>query len=139
MRRDGARRHIAERRRDAISYLGPALNWAFSQFGKVLDGSMQVLALSTLRAFWEKHPKARPSLERWYTIVKAADWTSMEEIKAAFSTAKGLNDERMRFEVAGGNFRMIVAFYFPDRMAFIKFIGTHAEYDRFDALTVSQF
>jgi mRNA interferase HigB len=74
---------------------------------------MQVLALSTLRAFWEKHPEARASLERWHTIAKAADWASMEEVKAAFSTAKGLNDERMRFEIAGGNYRMIVAFYFP--------------------------
>jgi mRNA interferase HigB len=100
---------------------------------------MQVLALSTLRYFWEKHPEARPSLERWHTIAKAADWASMEEVKAAFSTAKGLNDERMRFEIAGGNYRLIVAFYFPDRLAFIKFIGTHAEYDSVDVLTVSQF
>lgn len=100
---------------------------------------MQVLALSTLRAFREKHPKARASLERWHAIAKTADWDSMEAVKAAFSTAKGLDDERMRFEIAGGNYRMIVAFYFPDRIAFIKFIGTHAEYDSVDVLTVSQF
>jgi len=100
---------------------------------------MQVIALGTLRAFWERHPEARPSLERWYTITKAARWKSMEEVKAAFSTAKGLNHERMRFEIAGGNYRMIVAFYFPDEIAFIKFIGTHAEYDSVDVFTVSQF
>jgi mRNA interferase HigB len=100
---------------------------------------MQVLALSTLRAFWERHPDARRSLERWYTVARAAHWRSMDDVKSAFSTAKGLNDERMRFEVAGGNYRMIVAFYFPDEIAFIKFIGTHAEYGSVDVLTVSRF
>jgi mRNA interferase HigB len=100
---------------------------------------MQVLALGTLRAFWEKHPDARPSLERWHTIVRGAEWGSMEEVRAAFSTAKPLNAERVRFEVAGGNYRMIVAFYFPDRMAFIKFIGTDAEYEAVDVFTVSRF
>jgi mRNA interferase HigB len=50
-----------------------------------------------------------------------------------------LNRERVRFEVAGGNYRMVVAFDFRRRVAFVKFIGTHAQYDRIDALTVSQF
>jgi mRNA interferase HigB len=100
---------------------------------------MQVLALGTLRAFWEKHPDARPSLERWHAIARAATWSSMEDVKAAFSTAKALDGERVRFEIAGGNYRMIVAFYFPDRIAFIKFIGTHAEYDSVDVFTVSRF
>src|SRR3954451_19967603 len=99
---------------------------------------MQVLALGTLRAFWEKHPDARPSLERWHTIARAATWSSMEEVKAAFSTAKALDGERVRFEIAGGSYRMIVAFYFPDRMAFVEFIGTHAEYDSVDAFTISR-
>ncbi len=52
---------------------------------------------------------------------------------------KALNRERVRFEVAGGAHRLIVAFDFVRQVAFIKFVGTHAEYDRIDALTVSQF
>jgi mRNA interferase HigB len=63
----------------------------------------------------------------------------MEDVRLAAPGAKILNGERVRFEVAGGNFRMIVAFDFRRCIAFIKFIGSHAEYDRIDALTVSQF
>ena len=63
----------------------------------------------------------------------------MEDVRSAAPNAKVLNGERARFEVAGGNFRMIVAFDFGRGIAFIKFIGTHAEYDRADALTISQF
>jgi mRNA interferase HigB len=63
----------------------------------------------------------------------------MDDVRLAAPSAKILNRERARFEIAGGNFRMIVAFDFGRDIAFIKFIGTHAEYDRVDALTVSQF
>ncbi len=52
---------------------------------------------------------------------------------------KALNRERVKFEVAGGNYRLVVAFDFRRQAAFVKFIGTHAEYDRVDALTVSLF
>ena len=63
----------------------------------------------------------------------------MDDVRLAAPNAKNLNGERARFEIAGGNFRMIVAFDFTRSIAFVKFIGTHAEYDRVDALTVSQF
>lgn len=63
----------------------------------------------------------------------------MNDIQAAFPKSVVLNGERVRFEVAGGNYRMIVAFDFTRRALYIKFLGTHAEYDRIDALTVSQF
>jgi mRNA interferase HigB len=72
-------------------------------------------------------------------MVKAADWSSMDDVRLAAPNAKILNGERARFEIAGGNFRMIVAFDFRRRIAFIKFVGTHAEYDWIDALTVSIF
>jgi mRNA interferase HigB len=61
------------------------------------------------------------------------------DVRLAAPNAKILNGERARFEVAGGNFRLIVAFDFTRGIVFIKFIGTHAEYDRIDALTVSLF
>jgi mRNA interferase HigB len=100
---------------------------------------MRVIAWGTLVAFYAAHPETKASLTRWYTITKAAQWSSMDELKAAFSSAVILNGERARFEIAGGNYRLIVAYYFPAKIAFIKFIGTHTEYDAVDALTVSQF
>ena len=63
----------------------------------------------------------------------------MDEVRLAAPNAKILNGERARFEIAGGNFRMIVAFDFSRGIAFIKFVGTHADYDRVDALTISLF
>ncbi len=63
----------------------------------------------------------------------------MEDVRLAAPNAKMLNVERARFEIAGGNFRMIVALDFGRSIAFVKFIGTHAEYDSIDALTVAIF
>jgi mRNA interferase HigB len=100
---------------------------------------MNIIARSTLVAFWEKHPETKTSLERWLETAKAARWATPDEIQRAFTKAKVLNGERVRFEVKGGDYRMIVAFDFVRQVAFIKFIGTHAEYDKIDALTVSLF
>ena len=63
----------------------------------------------------------------------------MSEVQAAFPKAKVLNGDRVRFEIAGGQFRLIAAFDFEKQIVFVKFLGTHAEYDAIDALTVSQF
>lgn len=100
---------------------------------------MKVIARNTLAAFWEKHPETRVALVRWFETVRAASWASPQEVQSAFPKAKALNGERVRFEVAGGNYRLIAAFDFERQVAFVKFIGTHAEYDRIDALTVSLF
>ena len=100
---------------------------------------MRVVARSTLVAFWSKHPEAKVALERWHKVVRAARWTSTDDVQRAAPKSKVLNCERVRFEVAGGNYRLVVAFHFRRQVAFVKFIGTHAEYDRIDALTVSQF
>ena len=100
---------------------------------------MRLIARSTLVAFGERHPEARASLAHWVGVARAASWRNVTEVQAAFSKAKALNGERVRFEVAGGDYRLIVAFDFRRGIAFVKFIGTHAEYDHVDALTVSEF
>lgn len=100
---------------------------------------MRIIAQNRLVAYWEKHPETRPSLTHWHQVAKAAAWTTPLDVVASFPKAKVLNDERVRFEVSGGNYRLVVAFDFIRQIAFIKFLGTHAEYDRIDALTVSIF
>ena len=72
-------------------------------------------------------------------MVKSARWASMNDVRAAFVKCKVLSRERARFEIAGGNYRLIVAFDFQRQVAFVKFLGTHPEYDRVDALTVAEF
>jgi mRNA interferase HigB len=100
---------------------------------------MRVIAWSTLVAFYTVHPETKAPLSRWHAITKSADWSSMNDVQLAFSNATALNAERARFEIAGGNYRLIVAFKFRSKIAFVKFVGTHKEYDSVDALTVSQF
>jgi mRNA interferase HigB len=105
----------------------------------MLSAAMRVIARNVLVEFWGQHPEAKVPLQRLYALMKAATWTSTDDIQRAAPKAKVLNRERVRFEVAGGNFRLVAAFDFRRQVAFVKFIGTHAEYDRIDALTVSQF
>ncbi len=100
---------------------------------------MRVIAWNSLVAFYTANPDAKAPLTRWHKVAKAANWASMNDIQAAFANAKVLNGERVRFEIAGGKYRLIVAFKFRSKIAFIKFIGTHAQYDSVDALTVSRF
>ncbi len=100
---------------------------------------MRILARNTLAAFWTAHPETKASLSRWYEIASAASWSSANDIRQSFPKAVGLNGERVKFEVAGGNYRMIVAFNYRLQIAFIKFLGSHAEYDKIDPFTVSMF
>jgi mRNA interferase HigB len=100
---------------------------------------MRVIARNTLVGFWRAHPETKVALERWLKRVRAARWASTEDVQRAAPKCKALNGERVRFEVAGRNYRLVVAFDFRRQAAFVKFIGTHAEYDRVDALRVSQF
>lgn len=100
---------------------------------------MRLIARSTLVQFWEKHPETKPSLERWIKLVEAARWTSMNDIQASVSSVVVLNAERAKFEIAGGNFRLVVSIAFRPRIVFVKFIGTHKQYDAIDALTVAKY
>jgi mRNA interferase HigB len=99
---------------------------------------MRLIARNVLLAYARAHPETAVPLERWYRLVKAANCASMDDIRQVAPTAKVVNRERARFEVAGGNYRMIAAFDFRRQIVFVKFIGTHAEYDAVDALTVTQ-
>lgn len=100
---------------------------------------MRIVSRSTLADYWSKHPETKPSLAHWLRMTKDGSWANPQAVSADFSKAKVLNGERIRFEVAGGDYRLVVAYDFPRQAAYIKFIGTHAEYDRIDALSVSIF
>lgn len=110
-----------------------------SRFGKCYLATVRIIARNKLIAFWKRHPETEASLKHWHEVAGAADWHSPLDVVADFSKAKSLNGERVRFEVAGGDYRMVVAFDWKRSIAFVKFVGTHAEYDKIDALTVSLF
>ena len=100
---------------------------------------MRLIAQSTLVAFAERNPQASASLLHWRRLVKDAQWSTVAEVQSAFSKARALNGERVRFEIAVGDFRLICAFDFRRSIAFVKFVGTHADYDKVNALTVNLF
>jgi len=100
---------------------------------------MHVIAKSTLAAYWGIHPETRAPLQHWFEVAKRAKWATGSEVMASFPKAKVINGERVRFDVHGGDYRLIVAFNYRTAVAYIKFIGTHAEYDRIDAATVAIF
>ena len=98
-----------------------------------------MISRNKLVAFWSNHADAKAALTHWHEVTCVADWRSPNDVVHAFLKAKALNGERVRFDIAGGAYRLVVAFDFARRIAFIKFIGTHAEYDKVDALSVSLF
>jgi len=100
---------------------------------------MRLIARNVLVAFANRHPETAVSLDRWQRLVRASAWSSMEDIRRAVPKAKVLNRDRVRFAVAGGDYRLIAAFDFQRQIVFVKFLGTHAEYDKVDALAVSMF
>ncbi len=99
---------------------------------------MRIVSCSRLRDYFQRHPATRSSLLTWQARTKEGEWGSIADLVAAFPTAKAINGERVRFKIKGNSHRLIVAYYFPSQTAYIKFLGTHAEYDEVDALTVDQ-
>ena len=91
---------------------------------------MRIIAIGTLRSFWEKHKDAEESLKAWYQEVKVADWATPHQIKAMYRNVSILGDNRIVFNIAGNKYRLIVKFNYPYRIGYVRFIGTHAEYDR---------
>ena len=110
-----------------------------SHFGTKIQ-TMRVIAVSTLKRFWES-PERRDCeepLKTWYSEACRADWKSPAEIKAQFGNASIVGNNRIVFNIAGNKYRLIVSFAYRMQVADIKFVGTHAEYDKVDAATVDQ-
>src|SRR5215831_13707655 len=100
---------------------------------------MRVIALSTLKAFTRETPAyadAREPLLAWYRHVRKADWATPAEVKTDIGTASILKDGRVVFNVAGNKYRVVVWINFPYRVAYIRFVGTHRQYDKIDAQTI---
>jgi mRNA interferase HigB len=98
---------------------------------------MQVIALRTLRQFWERHAQSEAPIKVWYSQVTKADWQSPADIKRQFgSTVDFIADNRVIFDLSGNKYRLVVRVSYPFKRVLVKFIGTHAEYDKIDAETI---
>ena len=99
---------------------------------------MNVVALRTLKEFWEKHPQAEAPLREWYAIATRANWSTPQDIKRRFGgNVDFVADNRAIFDIGGNKYRLITFIAYKFGHMYIKFVGTHAEYDKIDAETVS--
>ena len=99
---------------------------------------MRIIALKTIRVFWE-NPTYRDSeqaLKSWYARAKRADWANPQDIKDQFGNASIIGNNRVIFNIAGNKYRLIVWFNYPYRMGYIRFVGTHVQYNAVNAETI---
>lgn len=94
---------------------------------------MQVIARRTLKEFWERHPQAERPIRAWFAVVSKARWTGPTDLKRQFGTTVDfVADNRAVFDLGGNKYRLIVHVSYTFGRVLVKFVGTHAEYDRVD-------
>jgi mRNA interferase HigB len=97
---------------------------------------MRIISRKALRDFWERQPDAEQSLRAWYANAKRADWKTPADVKADYRNASFVANNRVIFNIKGNQYRLIVAINYPYSIVYIRFIGTHEEYDQVDAPTI---
>lgn len=97
---------------------------------------MRVIAVSTLRAFWERYPDAEQPLKAWYEEATSASWSLPADIKAQYRSASVLTNRCVVFNIKGNDYRLIVAIAYKLQIVYVKFVDTHKEHDAVDAETV---
>jgi len=96
----------------------------------------RIFAKSTLRKFWEKHPDSEQYLKTWYETATNSNWKSPNDVKNSYAHVSILKDGRIVFNIKGNDYRLVVKFRFDKQLGFVRFIGTHSEYDKIDANTI---
>jgi mRNA interferase HigB len=100
---------------------------------------MRIIALSTLKTFWEDSPEdidAKEPTLAWYRHALNADWRSPSDVKQDFRNASILKDGRVVFNIAGNKYRLVVWINYAYKVVYIRFIGSHAQYDKIDVQTI---
>lgn len=97
---------------------------------------MRIFTEQTLKAYSEKHPEVKTALQEWAMIVKQSKWTCFADIKRTFNSVDSVGNQRYVFNIKGNNFRLVVLIKFTIQFVYVRFIGTHAEYDKIDCSTI---
>jgi mRNA interferase HigB len=93
---------------------------------------MRIIAKSTLRVFWEEYPDAEEPLLAWYREVEKEVWATPAELKEKYRSASIVGDKRVVFNIKGNDYRLVVKINYPYHVVYVRFIGTHAAYDKID-------
>jgi mRNA interferase HigB len=94
---------------------------------------MRIIAKRTLREFWERHADAREPLLAWYREVEKEDWDTPAKVKEKYRSASIVGYNRVVFNIKGNNYRLVVKIHYPYRFVYVRFVGTHSEYDAIEA------
>ena len=97
---------------------------------------MRIIARKTLREFWEQHPDAEEALKAWYHDAKQAAWITPNDIRQVYATASIIANNRVVFNIRGNRYRLVVAINYGYQIVYIRFIGTHQDYDQIDAASI---
>ncbi len=97
---------------------------------------MRVIARKRLREFWNNHSDSEGALKTWFSEAENSKWRSPADIKSKYPHASILPDNRVVFNIKGNNYRLVVKINYDYGQVFIRFVGTHAEYDKIDATTI---
>jgi len=100
---------------------------------------MHLVSVPPLLAFSQRHPSAKQAIQTWCDEVKKAQWKQPSDIKAQFASASILKSRRVVFNLKGNDYRLVTAVAYNMGFVYVKFIGTHDEYDAVDADSVEQF
>jgi mRNA interferase HigB len=97
---------------------------------------LRVVAKKILRDFWEKHEDCEQQLKAWFREAQKAEWENPNQVKEEYPSASILNNNRLIFNIKGNNYRLVVKINYEYQMIWIRFIGTHGEYDKINADTI---
>ena len=97
---------------------------------------MRIIARGTLRTFWEQHLDAEQPLKAWFHNAEQAQWKTPAEVKKAYASASILANNRVVFNIKGNDYRLVVMIRYDLSIVFIRFVGSHVEYDGVDATAV---
>ncbi len=97
---------------------------------------MRIISKKILRDFWQKHSDCEQQLKAWFQETSNAEWKTPNEIKKEYPSASLLAENRVVFNIKGNSYRLIVKINYEYQMIWIRFVGTHAEYDKIDATKI---
>ena len=96
--------------------------------------TMRIFSRGTLRTFWEEYPDAQTALEFWYDTIENSDFETPNEVISHFKNADTVGNGRIVFNIAKNKYRLIAKFQYEKKFVFVRFIGTHKEYDKIEAI-----
>ena len=97
---------------------------------------MRIFTEQALSEYIQKHPETKTALQEWKYIVRHSEWKNFADIKKTFNTVDAVGNQRYVFNIKGNNYRLVVAVKYTPKLVYIRFVGTHDEYNKIDVSTI---